>query len=221
MPDGLQLSSDGVVSGTPNSQGSYRVNIKVSDQRYPPSVGPAAVFTLTINVGVPVSGTNTTTTTSSPPAGPLSLGHTVRIAARTRSHGCLRGTNPDRRCSPGAIYSGLTKNILCSPSFHTRDNNLPARVKRAVEIEYGMSPKAYGSTLEIDHIVPFEIGGSNDIANLYPEKATPAPGFHVKDRLEIKLHALVCAGQMTLRAAQSGIAMNWQTLYKRVFAVAP
>ena len=37
-----------------------------------------------------------------------------------------------------------------------------------------------GRTLEIDHIVSLELGGSNDIANLYPEKATlpgHAPGL--------------------------------------------
>ena len=32
----------------------------------------------------------------------------------------------------------------------------------------------YGGTLEIDHIVSLEIGGSNDIANLFPEKAKPS-----------------------------------------------
>ncbi|MGZ6660496.1 MAG: HNH endonuclease signature motif containing protein [Solirubrobacteraceae bacterium] len=65
------------------------------------------------------------------------------------------------------------------------------------------------STLEIDHIVSLELGGSNDIANLYPEEATlpaNAPGFHIKDRLENKLHDLVCDGTMTLRSVQRQIA---------------
>ncbi|MGZ6668117.1 MAG: HNH endonuclease signature motif containing protein [Solirubrobacteraceae bacterium] len=65
------------------------------------------------------------------------------------------------------------------------------------------------STLEIDHIVSLELGGSNAIANLYPEEATlpaNAPGFHIKDRLENKLHDLVCDGTMTLRSVQRQIA---------------
>jgi hypothetical protein len=81
-----------------------------------------------------------------------------------------------------------------------------------------------GSTLEIDHIVSLELGGSNDIANLYPEEATlpsGAPGFHVKDKLENRLHDMVCDGRITLRAAQRGIASNWQSLYKKAFGVAP
>ena len=82
-----------------------------------------------------------------------------------------------------------------------------------------MAPESYGSTLEIDHIVSLELGGSNNIANLFPEGANADPGYHVKDRLENKLHELVCAGSISLRAAQEGIAANWQRLYRQDFGV--
>ena len=95
---------------------------------------------------------------------------------------------------------------------------MPDSEKHAVEVEYGMTPKSYGRTLEIDHIVSLELGGSNDISNLFPERA---PGYHVKDKLENKLHALVCSGAMTLHAAQVGIAANWQVLYKNVYGIVP
>ena len=84
-----------------------------------------------------------------------------------------------------------------------------------------MAPASYGSTLEIDHIISLELGGSNDIANLFPEKADAHPGYRVKDKLENKLHKLVCAGAISLRAAQVGIATNWQRLYLRDFGVSP
>ncbi len=35
------------------------------------------------------------------------------------------------------------------------------------------------------------MGGSNDIANLYPEKRDVAPGYKVKDKLENRLHDIV------------------------------
>jgi hypothetical protein len=79
----------------------------------------------------------------------------------------------------------------------------------------------YGDTLEIDHIVSLELGGSNDIANLYPEKANAEPGYHVKDGLENRLHGLVCSGAMSLRSAQRGIASNWQALYRDVYGAPP
>ena len=78
--------------------------------------------------------------------------------------------------------------------------------------------------MEIDHIVSLELGGSNDIANLYPEKATlpgGAPGFHVKDKLENKLHDLVCDGSLTLRSVQRQIATNWRALYRKAFGAPP
>jgi hypothetical protein len=150
------------------------------------------------------------------------LGKTVLLAPRTRTSACVLGANPDRRCSPGAYYSGLTKAVICSPGFRTSTiRNVPQSEKYQVESAYGLTPGSYGRTLEIDHIVSLELGGSNDIANLFPEKANASPGYHVKDKLENKLHDLVCSGQMTLRTAQRRIASNWQALYRTVFGVTP
>jgi hypothetical protein len=144
---------------------------------------------------------------------------TVRLGLRTKKAGCRLGPLPDRRCSPGAYYAGLTRAVLCSSRFNASSiPAVPESEKHAVEVEYGVTPKGYGSTLEIDHIVPVEIGGSNDISNLFPERP---PGYRVKDMLQDKLHYLVCSGAMTLHTAQVGIAANWQALYKKVFGIAP
>ena len=180
-----------------------------------------------------------TTTTTAPAAPPVTtpaapttptgrsigVGNTILLAPRTRTAACKLGASPDRRCSPGAYYSKLTKTVICASTFRTGPiRNVPESEKHAVEIEYRLAPRGYGSTMEIDHIVSLELGGSNDIANLYPEKAKlagGAPGFQVKDKLENKLHDLVWDGAMTLRAVQRQIAANWQALYMRVFGVAP
>ena len=125
--------------------------------------------------------------------------------ASDQDSGCVRGTSPDRRCSPGAYYSGLTKAVICSPSFRTSTiRNVPQSEKYAVEIEYGMPARLYGRTIEIDHIVSLELGGSNDIANLYPEPGTGVASYHVKDKLENKLHDLVCSGADDAAALLSG-----------------
>ena len=68
----------------------------------------------------------------------------------------------------------------------------------------------------IDHIVSLELGGSNDIANLFPEEASPRPGYHDKDRLENRLHALVCAKKTLTPATQRSIAANWVALYEKI-----
>jgi len=158
------------------------------------------------------------------PAGPgtIDVGTTVLLQTRTRTNGCTLGALPDRRCSPGAYYSKLTRPVICAATFRTSSvRNVPDSEKNQVEIEYGLAPRPYGPTLEIDHIVSLELGGSNGIANLFPERAAAHPGFHVKDVLENKLHTLVCGGQMALRTAQRQIAANWEGLYKEVFGAPP
>jgi hypothetical protein len=153
---------------------------------------------------------------------PVSLGHIVLLGRHTKTSGCRRGAEPDRRCSPGAYYSGLTKAVLCSPSFRTSSiRNVPDSEKFAVEQEYGMAARRYGRSIEIDHIVSLELGGANVPENLFPEPGNGAANFHVKDRLENRVAAMVCDGDIGLRAAQRQIATAWEALYRRVFGTPP
>jgi hypothetical protein len=46
--------------------------------------------------------------------------------------------------------------------------NVPQSEKFAVEVECGMAASYYGYTIEIDHILPLEFAGSNNIANPLP-----------------------------------------------------
>jgi hypothetical protein len=164
--------------------------------------------------------TGTGTTGGGAPA--TSVGRTVLLAPRSRTSGCRRGTEPDRRCSPGAYSSGLTEAVICAPGFTTSSiRNVPQSEKSAVETEYGMPAKPYGRTIEIDHIVSLELGGANNIANLFPEPGSGTANYHVKDRLENRLHEIVCGGGMTLRTAQRDIAGGWEALYRRVYGTAP
>lgn len=152
----------------------------------------------------------------------VQIGATVLIGSRSLRAGCRRNALPDRRCSPGAYYSGLTSGVICSATFRTSTiRSVPQSEKYDVEREYGLAARLYGRTIEIDHIIPLELGGSNDIANLYPEPGSGVASYHAKDRLENKLHDLVCAGSMTLAAARRGIAVNWEKLYTQVYGVAP
>ena len=147
---------------------------------------------------------------------------TVLLGPRTQTSGCRRGQEPDRRCSPGAYYSGLTTAVICSSTFRTGTiRNVPQSEKFAVEREYGMTARSYGRTIEIDHIVSLELGGSNDIANLFPEPGSGPDSYHVKDRLENRAHDMVCAGQLSLHTAQVSMAVDWEALYRRLFRVAP
>ena len=69
-------------------------------------------------------------------------------------------------------------------------------------------PQASGA-YEVDHFIPLEIGGSNDLTNLWPEPATPTPGFHQKDQFENFEHGQVCDGAISVAEAQSRMASDW------------
>jgi hypothetical protein len=112
----------------------------------------------------------------------------------------------------------LTKRVICAGTFRTGSIRKVSQAEKfAVETAYGMQPRLYGRTIELDHIVPLELGGSNAVANLFPEQGAGVASYHLKDRLETRLRVLVCNGQMTLAAARRGIALNWLRLYDAVF----
>ena len=61
----------------------------------------------------------------------------------------------------------------------------------------------------MDHFIPLEIGGSNDIKNLWLEPATPTPGFHQKDQFENFEHGQVCNGTISAAEAQRRMVSDW------------
>ena len=64
-------------------------------------------------------------------------------------------------------------------------------------------------------MVPLELGGSNDLKNLWPQPDDPRPGDAEKDQLENELHHLVCSGKMPLAVAQKCIEPNWVECWER------
>ena len=67
----------------------------------------------------------------------------------------------------------------------------------------------------MDHLISLELGGSNGTANLWPEPYDIVWNARVKDKLENRLHKMVCAGQIDLPIAQKAIAKNWIAAYQR------
>ncbi|MBV9169740.1 MAG: HNH endonuclease [Chloroflexi bacterium] len=135
---------------------------------------------------------------------------------RTRDTDCMaRGGRPDGACTPGAIIPDVTSDQVCRPGYSSSVRNVPAELSREVYAAYGVVERTAGE-YEVDHLVPLEIGGSNDIANLWPQAAAPPPGWHEKDRVENYLHEQVCAGRMALFDAQRAVAADWVAVYEQL-----
>ncbi len=123
---------------------------------------------------------------------------------------------PDRRRTPGAVLE-VTANDICVPGYTKKVRNVPAAVKRQVYEAYGIHAHPRGS-FEVDHLISLELGGSNAIANLWPESYRTRPwNAKVKDALENKLHRMVCANEIGLADAQGEIALDWIAAYKKYF----
>jgi hypothetical protein len=68
----------------------------------------------------------------------------------------------------------------------------------------------------VDHLIFLELGGSNAVANLWPQPYAPKPAARQKDVLENFLHRAVCGGAIALEDAQQQIATDWYRAYQEM-----
>ena len=146
--------------------------------------------------------------TSNPGSQPANIGKPSKNANCVAVDGIQ-----DKACTPGAIFPDVTADQVCVSGYSSSVRNVPTSEKDQVYAEYGISSHFTGQ-YEVDHLISLELGGSNDISNLWPELADPKPGFHEKDAVENYLHSQVCSGLMTLQKAQQLIASDWHQVYK-------
>lgn len=139
------------------------------------------------------------------------------LTFRTRSmRALLDRPVPDRRLTPGA-YQPVRLQDVCSSAKYEQARVTSISLKRKVFQEYGMTGAAM-SDYEVDFLVTPELGGTEDIRNLWPEPyASTVWNAHVKDELEDRLHEMVCRQEVDLQTAQHDIATDWIAAYKKYF----
>jgi hypothetical protein len=82
---------------------------------------------------------------------------------------------------------------------------LRRRVFEAYGLSYPQPPKAF----DVDHLIPLALGGSNDIANLWPEPMNAMATE--KNNVEDALYRKVCVeGTVKLAEAQLIMASDWR-----------
>jgi hypothetical protein len=136
-----------------------------------------------------------------------------------KNTGCVvQGALPDASCTPGAVFPDAAPAVICVPGYTTKVRSVSTKLKKQIYTAYGLSYPPPTGTYELDHLVPLALGGSNDAANLFPEAATPVPGFKEKDVVEVYLYQEMCAGHIPLQAAQAQIAANWLGVYQALSA---
>jgi hypothetical protein len=181
-------------------------------------LGLSALFIISCSLLTPINqatpdspvGSNTAVVSAPTENVPASWGK------QTKTSDCqVNGAFQDRACTPGAIFPKVTKNDICVSGYSRSVRNVPDSEKNQVYAEYGITHHTTGQ-YEVDHLISLELGGSNDISNLWPEAASPTPGFHEKDKVENYMHDQVCSGAVSLQQAQIEISTNWLAIYNRM-----
>ena len=162
------------------------------------------------------AATDAVTTSMSPAARP-SPSHTGGLVL-TNDGAIL--PNPQR--TPGAVNPAVSQDTISSTICRAGWTNTirpPSSYTTALKEQQLATGYAYRGDsspgdYEEDHLISLELGGSpTDAANLWPEPYAATDGARTKDRIENRLHNLVCAGTISLSTAQHAIAINWWQAY--------
>lgn len=123
---------------------------------------------------------------------------------------------PDQKLTPGDSLP-VSKDDLCKPEYTSPADDLTIAVKREVFDRYVMGPTDVG--YNVDHLIPIGLGGSDSLKNLWPQPLAGEWNYHMKNRLEKRLRKMVCSGELKLEEAQSEIAADWVSAYKKYIVV--
>lgn len=138
---------------------------------------------------------------------------------------------PNPSLTPGAIDPRVTQDnigeTICRRGGYTRGVRPPVSytepLKHRQIDEYGYRDRRVRD-YEEDHLVPLEVGGApTDPRNLWPQPHHVVGGWgsYAKDRLENRLHTLVCHRKVSLAEAQRAIASDWIAAYQRYIGPDP
>jgi hypothetical protein len=123
---------------------------------------------------------------------------------------------PNPVMTPGVADPNGTRENICLSGYSGSVRNVSGRTKTQVFQEYMLDRTK--EKYEVDHLISLELGGSNDIKNLWPQSFETKPwNAHVKDKLENRLHREICDGILTVEEAQEAIKTDWIKSYCEKF----
>jgi hypothetical protein len=105
----------------------------------------------------------------------------------------------------GAFDPTVTPAQVCAPGYAQAHRHVDRTTRDRAYAHAGI-PRGQRRGWTLDHIIPLELGGTNDLANLAPQ---PRAEAKAKDRDENRLHRAVCSGRMTLAQARAEITRRW------------
>jgi hypothetical protein len=76
---------------------------------------------------------------------------------------------PDRALTPGSVFAGITAADVCLPGYARQARHVTTATRMRVFSLYGIAYPPPSGSYELDHLVPLELGGDNEVSNLWPQ----------------------------------------------------
>ena len=103
---------------------------------------------------------------------------------------------------------------VCSADFSAAAKPAAKWQRDEALTRYGKRPEDF--TGDLDLLIPASLGGTTDPDNLWPQPANGELNAEAKNKLEDKLHELVCTEKkLTLKQAQESIKKDWVKAYRQ------
>ena len=124
------------------------------------------------------------------------------------------GPKPLFAITPGETRPITVEEVCLYDKAEVISRDIPLDMQQKVFAEYGIkSPQK--DQFEVDYLITPDLGGTESIRNLWPQPYSVHWNAHVKDKLEERLHQLVCSRKLDLATAQHDIAVDWIAAYKK------
>lgn len=131
---------------------------------------------------------------------------------------------PDPKLTPGAlnpkVFQKTIGSTICVIGY-TKTIRPPASYTNKIKYDqlhsgYNVQGDLNMRNYEEDHLIPLEVGGHpSSKLNLFPQYYPATYGARIKDKLENRIHLLICSGKITLKEGQSAFAPDWTIGYKK------
>jgi hypothetical protein len=155
---------------------------------------------------------------------PLALLFVFALGAGAQAQQCKLGPIPDQSagCTPG-LAASTNEADVCSHAggTYSQRHRLTQNPETKLEVmtRYGV-PFAQAGKFEDDHDLPLCLGGSDSVANRWPQSRTGDWTAAEKDQLEAFACREVCAGHVPLATAQGWFLApaDWRQAYRAMAA---
>jgi hypothetical protein len=149
----------------------------------------------------------------------------IGLAILMASTAVLADDVPKLELTPGSVRTGLTKAKIFAIKWGRDERHVTDAMKLEVFRRYGYSGNddphcipAGQRHCEIDHLISRELGGADEVLNLWPQAYGSSPWNAVlKDKLENRLHREICGGNITLAEGRKMLVQDWREAYQKYF----